>query len=116
MKSVIPLTCKWHVRVQTRDVHKRIVVCKQGWAIIILKCQRGHDNVHKHIAVYKQGWALAPVEESDLGVRRSPHLIHLQRCSIVSHQTGLQLGRVAQRGMVLHSVQCVNESPTVAPG
>jgi hypothetical protein len=31
---------------------------KQGWAIIILKCQRGHDSVHKRIAVYKQGWAI----------------------------------------------------------
>jgi hypothetical protein len=40
------------------NVHKRIAVYKQGWAIIILKCQRGHDNVHKHIAVYKQGWAI----------------------------------------------------------
>jgi hypothetical protein len=46
--------------VHARSVHKRIAVYKQGWAIIILKCQRGHDNVHKHIAVYKQGWALVP--------------------------------------------------------
>jgi hypothetical protein len=44
--------------VQARSVHKRIAVYKQGWAIIILKCQRGHDNVHKRIAVYKQGWAI----------------------------------------------------------
>jgi hypothetical protein len=42
--------------VQVRSVHKRIAVYKQGWAIIILKCQRGH-------AVYKQGWALVPVRE-----------------------------------------------------
>jgi hypothetical protein len=37
--------------VQARSVHKRIAVDKQGWAIIILECQRGH-------AVNKQGWAL----------------------------------------------------------
>jgi hypothetical protein len=30
MKLVIPLTCKWHMRVQMHDVHKRIAVYKQG--------------------------------------------------------------------------------------
>jgi hypothetical protein len=39
-----------------RNVHKRIAVYKQRWAIIILKCQRGH-------AVYKQGWAFVLLHE-----------------------------------------------------
>jgi hypothetical protein len=41
---VIPLTCKWHVRVQTRDVHKRIAVYKQGWAFLL-----NSNVVHKHV-------------------------------------------------------------------
>jgi hypothetical protein len=49
--------CSQHMGVHARSVHKRIAVYKQGWAIIILKCQRGH-------AVYKQGWALVPVAMS----------------------------------------------------
>jgi hypothetical protein len=34
MKLVIPLTCKWHMRVQMHDVHKCIAVNKQEWALV----------------------------------------------------------------------------------
>jgi hypothetical protein len=57
--------------VQARSVHKRIAVYKQGWAIIILKCQRGHDNVHKRIAIYKQGWTLVPVQKHHRPLRHA---------------------------------------------
>jgi len=62
--------------VQTRSVHNRIAVHKQGWAIIILKCRRGHDNVHKRIAVYKQGWALVPANWAFAEAKVTKNLIY----------------------------------------
>jgi hypothetical protein len=35
----------------------------RGGSTTILECQRGHDNVHKRIVVHKQGWNFSRVDK-----------------------------------------------------